>query len=162
MKAGASAPYSGEMKRRAIAVVLVVGAVAIAGSSAAVQPKVTRAQDERTTDVALEWTGFSPHARIRVAGGPVGGPASGYYRGPAEGWLAADGGPPEGVGSVRPPRGHHILPLRSTSIPVSLVSALARNGALLSLAPPRSGCKVSGSCGSEGEAAGECSSRGWR
>jgi len=61
----------------------------------------------------------------------------GYYRGPAEAWLAADGGPPEGSGSVRPPRGHHILPLRSTSIPVSLVSALARNRVAVSLVPLR-------------------------
>jgi len=93
--------------------------------------------DERTTDVTLEWMGFSPHARIRVVGGPVGGAVSGYYRGPAEAWLGADGGPPEGVGSVRPPRGHHILPLRSTGIPVSLVSALARNRAHVSLVPLR-------------------------
>src|SRR5215467_7488144 len=93
--------------------------------------------DERTTDVTLEWMGFSPHARIRVVGGPVGGAVSRYYRGPAEAWLGADGGPPEGVGSVRPPRGHHILPLRSTGIPVSLVSALARNRAHVSLVPLR-------------------------
>jgi hypothetical protein len=155
---GASAPYNSGVKRAVAAATPVIGAIAIVGSGAAVQPKVTRAQavkrlqrtlgsksvrvqlvwaDERTTDVVLEWTGFSPHARIRVLGGPVGGPVSSAYRGPAEAWLAADGGPPEGVGSVRPPRGHHILPLRSTSIPVSLVSSLARDGAPVSLVPLR-------------------------
>ena len=85
--------------------------------------------DEPTTDVALEWIGFSPHAGIRVNGG--------HYRGPAVAWLAADGGPPEGVSSVRPSRGHHILPLRSTRLPVSLVSALAKNEALVGLTPLR-------------------------
>jgi hypothetical protein len=140
------------MRRAATAAALVIAAVVIGGSSAAANPKVTRAQavkrlqrllgskpqrvqlvwaDERTTDVVLEWTGFSPHARIRVVGGPFGRPVSGYYRGPAVAWLAAHGGPPVGVGSVRPPRGHRILPLRSTKIPVSLVSALARNGPLV-------------------------------
>jgi hypothetical protein len=93
--------------------------------------------DERTTDVVLERTGFSPHARIRVDGGPAGKPVSGYYRGPAQAWLAADGGPPEGAGSVRLRRGHHILPLRSFSMPVSLSSGLARNGALVDLVPLR-------------------------
>ncbi len=42
-----------------------------------------------------------------------------------------------GVGSVRPLRGHHVLPLRSDTIPVSLVSALAKNGAPVSLVPLR-------------------------
>ena len=156
MTPGASAPYNGRMKRAAAAVALVLGALTVAGSTAVAQPKLSRSQaverlgralgakprgvqlvwaDERTTDVVLEWTAYSRHARIRVLGGPAGATVSTYYRGPAEAWLGADGGPPEGVGSVRPLRGHHILPLRSTTIPASLVSALARNGALVSLAP---------------------------
>lgn len=142
----------------AAALTLVIGAGVLGGSSAAVHSKVTRAQavkrlqrmlgasprrvqlvwaDEGTRDVMLEWTGYSPQARIRVVGGPVGGPVSRDYRGPAEAWLAAAGGPPEGVSSVRPLRGRHVLPLRSRSIPTSLVSALARNGALVSLVPLR-------------------------
>jgi hypothetical protein len=137
------------MKRAATAAALVIAAVAISGSSAAAHPKVTRAQavqrlekmlgakaqrvqlvwaDEGTRDVALEWTGFAPQAQIRDGG---------HYRGPAVAWLAADGGPPAGVGSVRPPSGHHILPLRSTRLPVSLVRALARNAGRVSLVPLR-------------------------
>jgi hypothetical protein len=160
----AAAAYNGGMKRAAIALALVIGAVATAGSSAALHQKVTRAQavkrlqrmlgakpkrvqlvwaDERTTDVVLEWTGYSPHARVRLIGNPVGKPVSGYYRGPAQAWLAAKGGPPEGVGSVRPPRRHRILPLRSTKLPVSLVSAVERNGPLVvSLVPLRVQPKV--------------------
>ena len=158
MTAGASASYNARMKRAAAVVALVLSATAIAGAGAAAHPKVTRAQavkrlqrmlgakpqrvhlvwaDERTTDVVLEWSGYSPHARVRVLGGPLGTRVSRTYRGPAEAWLAADGGPPMGSGSVRPPRGHHVLPLRSTGIPVSLMSALARNGALVSLVPLR-------------------------
>ena len=147
------------MKRAATGVALVLGALIVAGSTAAVQPKVSRSQaveqlshalgarpqhvrlvwaDERLTDVVLEWTADSPHARIRVEGGPVGGPTGvRYFRGPAEAWLAADGGPPIEVGSIRPLRGHHVLPLRSYTIPVSLVSALASNGAPVSLVPLR-------------------------
>jgi hypothetical protein len=148
------------MKYAATLVALVLGAVVIAGSNAAVQPKVTRAKavkrlrgmlgarpqrvqlvwtDETTTDVVLEWTGYTPHARIHVVGGPVGAgkPVSRYYRGPAQAWLAADGGPPMGVGSVRPLRGHHVLPMRSRSLAVSLVSALGRNGVTVSLVPLR-------------------------
>lgn len=93
--------------------------------------------DERLTDVVLEWTAYSPHARIRVVGGPIGVQVRRYFRGPAEAWLGADGGPPAGVGSVRPPRGHHILPLRSYSIPVSLVQELGRSGIRIRLAPLR-------------------------
>lgn len=158
MTFGASAPYDGGMKRAGAAVALVLGALLVAGSTAAVQPKVPRSQaverlgralgakpqgvqlvwaDERTTDVVLEWTAYSRHARIRVLGGPAGATVSRYYRGPAEAWLGADGGLPVGVSSVRPLRGHHVLPLRSTSIPASLVAALAKNGALVSLASLR-------------------------
>jgi hypothetical protein len=148
------------MKRTATALALVIGVAIAAGSSAAIHPRVTRAQaverlghmlgakprhvqlvwaDERTTRLDLEWTAYAPDARIRVVGGPAGStvPLKPYYRGPAEAWLAANGGAPMGVGSVRPLRGHHILPLRATSIAVSLVSALARNGAPVSLVPLR-------------------------
>ncbi len=147
------------MKRAAAAVALVLGALIVAGSTAAVHPKVSRSQaverlthalgarpahvrlvwaDERTTDVVLEWTAYSPHARNRVVGGPAGGQTGvRYFHGPAVAWLAADGGPPVGVGSVRPLRGHHVLPLRSDTIPVSLVTTLARNGAPVSLVPLR-------------------------
>lgn len=159
MTSGASAPYNRAMRRAATAVALVLGALLVAGSSAAVHPKLSRSQaveelthalgttpqrvqlvwaDERLTDVVLEWTAYSPHARIRVEGGPVGGPTGlRYFHGPAEAWLAADGGPPVGVGTLRSRRGHHVLPLRSDVIPVSLVSALAKNGARVSLVPLR-------------------------
>lgn len=95
--------------------------------------------DERTTDVVLEWTAYSPHARIRALGGPVGSTVrvKPHSRGPAEAWLAADGRAPMGVSSVRPSRGHHVLPLRSTSIPVSLVQALHRARIRVRLAPLR-------------------------
>jgi hypothetical protein len=148
------------MKRAATTVALVLGALIVGGSTAGVHPKLARAQavkrlggmlsakpqnvqlvwaDERLTDVMLEWTAYSPHARIHVLGGPVGGsgPADRYYRGPAQASIAADGGPPEGVGSIRPPRNHHVFPLRSDTIPVSLVAALAHNGARVALVPLR-------------------------
>ena len=159
MTSGASAPYNSGMKRAAATVALVLGALTVAGSTAAVQPRVSRSQaieqlthalgarpehvrlvwaDERLTDVVLEWMADSPRARIRVEGGPAGGPSGvRYFRGPAEAWLAADGGPPIGVGSIRPPRGHHVLPRRSYTIPVSLVSTLARDGAPVRLVPLR-------------------------
>jgi hypothetical protein len=93
--------------------------------------------DVGTNSVALEWRGYAPHARIPIQGGPIGLTVIPYYLGPAVAWIGAAGGGPIGVGSYRM-RPRPILPLRSTSIPASLVSALAHNGALVSLAPLRS------------------------
>jgi len=96
--------------------------------------------DERLTDVVLEWTGYTAHARITPIGGPVGKKAEiKPYRGPAQAWLAADGGPPMGVASVRHRhRTHRYAPLpRSYSISVSLVETLRRNGIRVRLAPLR-------------------------
>jgi hypothetical protein len=146
------------MKRAAAVVTLTLGAIAIAGLSAAVQPKVTRAQavkrlrgmlgarpthvqlvwaDERTTDVVLEWTAYAPHARIRPVGGHIGTTVASAYRGPAVAWMSAAGKGDMGVGSVRPPRGRHVLQVRSTSIPISLVQALSKDGARVRLTPVR-------------------------
>jgi hypothetical protein len=89
--------------------------VAAVSARSATHPTVTRAQavkrlggllgakpqhvrlvwaDEKTTDVVLEWTAFAPHARIRVLGGPIGTKTkvAPYVHGPANAWLAADGG----------------------------------------------------------------------
>ena len=160
MTFGASAPYNTGMKRAAVGAALIVAFATVAGSGAAVHPTVSRAEavkrlgamlgakplrvqlvwaNERTTDVILEWRAYSPHARIRVVGGPVGSktPVARYFRGPAEAWLGAAGPPPEGVGSVRPPKGHPVLPLRLDTIPVALVTALANNGAVVRLVPLR-------------------------
>jgi hypothetical protein len=92
--------------------------------------------DVGTSSVALEWRAYAPHARIRVEGGPVGVKVAPYYRGPAVAWMGLAGDGPIGVGSYRMRR-RPILPLRSTDIPASLVSALARNEALVNLAPLR-------------------------
>lgn len=92
--------------------------------------------DVGTSSVALEWRAYAPHARIRVEGGPAGVRIAPYYRGPAVAWMGLAGDGPIGVGSYRMRR-RPILPLRWTSIPFSLVSALANNEALVSLAPLR-------------------------
>lgn len=92
--------------------------------------------DVGTSSVALEWRAYAPHAKIPIQGGPAGVTVPRYYRGPAIAWMGAAGNGPIGVGSNRTRR-RPILPLRSTSVPVSLVSALARKHALVSLAPLR-------------------------
>lgn len=89
-----------------------------------------------TSSVVLEWRAYAPHARIRVEGGPAGVTVAPYYRGPAVAWMGIAGDGPIGVGSYRM-RPRPIMPLRSISIPASLVTALASNEALVSLAPLR-------------------------
>lgn len=149
------------MRRPAgVAVVLVVAAAVTGGARSAVQPKVTRAQavkkltgllgarpervqlvwaDERTTDVVLEWTGFSPHARVRMNGGPVGVKVPRYFRGPADAWLNANSGLPIGVGSVshRKRQHHYAVPGRMYVIPVALVEKLWKENLRVRLAPIR-------------------------
>jgi hypothetical protein len=125
-----------------------------------VQPKVTRAEavrklagllgakpervqlvwaDERTTDVVLEWTGYSPHARVRVDGGPGGVKVPRYFRGPADAWLNANSGFPIGVGSVshRKRAHHYAVPGRTYLIPVTLVEKLWKENLRVRLAPIR-------------------------
>jgi hypothetical protein len=92
--------------------------------------------DLGTSSVALEWRAYTPHARIRVEGGPVGVTVAPYYRGPAVAWMGVAGDGPMGVGSYRMRR-RPVMPLRSTNIPASLVGALANNGELVMLAPLR-------------------------
>lgn len=145
------------MKRGALCAIVAVAAATCGGAAASPHHTITRAQavarlgkllgvqpqqvwrawaDVGTTSVALEWRAYSPHARIAVEGGPAGVTLPRYFRGPAVAWLGVAGDGPVGVGSTRTKR-RPILPLRSTSIPLSLVSALARNGAPVSLAPLR-------------------------
>lgn len=146
------------MKRASVAVLLaaaVVGAVA-ASSPAAVHSRPTRAQavkrlhkalgarptqvqlvwaDVALKRVVLEWTAYSAHARIRPVSWPMGAPEPKTYHGPARAWLGADGGPPAGVGAVRPK--HHLGP-RFEYIAVSLLRALRRSmGISIRLAPLR-------------------------
>lgn len=157
MTLGAAAPYNRGMKRGILCAAFVVAA-AIGGSAvASPHHTVTRTAartrlsrllgakpqqmwrawtDVGTSSVALEWRAYAPHARIRVEGGPAGVRIAPYYRGPAVAWMGLAGDGPIGVGSYRMRR-RPILPLRWTSIPFSLVSALASNGALVSLAPLR-------------------------
>jgi hypothetical protein len=89
-----------------------------------------------TSSVVLEWRVYAPHARIPLEGGPAGVTVAPYYRGPAVAWMGLAGDGPIGVGSYRM-RPRPIMPLRSISIPASLVTALASNEALVSLAPLR-------------------------
>jgi hypothetical protein len=90
--------------------------------------------DESVHRVVLEWTAYSPHARIRVIGGPVGRPVDTVVHGPARAWLGADGGPPAGVGTIR--HKHRVGPYR-TYISVSLLHALHRAGIRVRLAALR-------------------------
>ncbi len=145
------------MKRGALCTAVVVAAVICGGAAASPHHTVTRAEARArlgrllgvkpqqmwrawtavgTSSVVLEWRAYAPHAKIPVEGGPVGTTVAPYYRGPAVAWmgLARDG--PIGVGSTRMRR-RPVLPLRSISIPASLVSALANHHAMVSLVPLR-------------------------
>jgi hypothetical protein len=145
------------MKRGVLCAALAVAAAICGGAAASPHHTITRAEartrlggllgakpqqmwrawtDVGTSSVALEWRAYAPHARIRVEGGPAGVTVAPYYRGPAVAWMGVAGNGPIGVGSYRMRR-RPILPLRSTSIPASLVGALASNGALVMLAPLR-------------------------
>jgi hypothetical protein len=95
--------------------------------------------DERTTDVVLEWTAYSPDAKIRVEGGPFGVTVSPYYRGPAVAWLAATDRAPIGVSSVRHRHRTHqyAVPGRSYSIAVPLVRRLWNENLRARLVPLR-------------------------
>jgi hypothetical protein len=154
---GDSAPYNREMKRGTLCAAFAAAAVICGGAAATPHHTVTRAEailrlgrllgaepqqvwrawaDVGTRSVTLEWRAYAPHARIPVVGGPAGVKVAPYYRGPAVAWIGVSGDGPVGVGSeLTKPR--PILPLRSTSIPASLVSTLARDGALVGLAPLR-------------------------
>ena len=90
--------------------------------------------DVGASSVVLEWRAYTPHAKIPIEGGPVGVTVPQYFRGPAVAWMGVAGDGPIGVGSNRMRR-RPILPLRSTSIPASLVGALAHDRALVGLAP---------------------------
>ena len=145
------------MKRGAACATFVAAAAICGGAAASPHHTVTRAEavsrlgrllgaqpqqiwrawtDVGTSSVALEWRAYAPNARIRVEGGPAGVNVAPYFRGPAVAWIGVAGNGPIGVGSDRTKR-RPILPLRSTSIPLSLVTALGRNGAWVSLAPLR-------------------------
>ena len=158
MTSGATAPYNSGMKRGMLCATFAVAAVVCGGAAASPHHSVTRAEARTrlgrllgvrpqqmwrawtavgTSSVVLEWRAYAPHARIPVVGGPAGVTVAPYYRGPAIAWMGVAGDGPIGVGSDRMRRRQHILPLRSTSIPASLVSALVSNGALVSLAPLR-------------------------
>ena len=157
MTSGAAAPYNRGMKRGVLGAAVAAAAVICGGAAASPHHTVTRVEavsrlgrlleakpqqmwrawaDVGTSSVALEWRAYAPHARIRVVGGPAGVKVARSYRGPAVAWMGVSGDGPVGVGSDRTKR-RPVLPLRSTSIPLSLVSALARDGALVSLAPLR-------------------------
>ena len=145
------------MKRGALCTAVLVAAVIGGGAAASPHHAVTRAEARTrlggllgakpqrmwrawtavgTSSVVLEWRAYAPHARIPVEGGPAGVTIAPYYRGPAVAWLGISGDGPIGVGSDRTRR-RPVLPLRSISIPASLVSALANNRAMVSLVPLR-------------------------
>lgn len=145
------------MKRGALCTAVVVAAAICCGAAASPHHAVTRAEARTrlgrllgvkpqqmwrawtavgASSVVLEWRAYAPHARIPVEGGPSGVTVSPYYRGPAVAWVGIAGDGPIGVGSTRMRR-RPVLPLRSISIPASLVSALADNRALVSLVPLR-------------------------
>jgi hypothetical protein len=132
------------------------------GDPATVHPTVTRAEaaqalgaglggklqrlqlvwaDEKTTDVDLEWVAFSPRARIVPISGPgvlpgKKSPPLRTYVGPAIAWMNATGPPYAGRETlVRHRGGHSIRPLRSRSIPVSVVQKLWRQKLDVWLAP---------------------------
>ena len=145
------------MKRASAAVLLtmaVVGVVA-ASSPAGVHSRLTREQavkrlrgalgarptqvrlvwaDEALTRVVLEWTAYSAHARIRPGSWPMGAPEPKTYHGPARAWIGAYGGPPAGVGTVRP--NAHVRPY-SEYISVSLLRAVRSARIQARLAPLR-------------------------
>jgi hypothetical protein len=154
---GASAPYNSAMKSGLLCAAFAAAAVTCGGAAASPHHTVTRAEavsrlgrllgakpqqvwrawaDVGTSSVTLEWRAYAPHARIRVVGGPAGVKVAPYYRGPAVAWMGVSGDGPIGVGSDRTKR-RPVLPLRSTSMPVPLVSTLAPDGALVSLTPLR-------------------------
>jgi hypothetical protein len=154
---GAPASYNGAMKRGMLCAAFAAAAVTSGGAAASPHHTVTRAEavsrlgrllgakpqqvwrawaDVGTRSVKLEWRAYAPQARIRVMGGPAGVKVAPSYRGPAVAWLGVSGNGPVGVGSDRTKR-RPVLPLRSTSIPLSLVSTLARDGAPVGLAPLR-------------------------
>lgn len=157
MTSGAPAPYNGGMKRASLCATFAAAAVICGGAAASPHHTVTRAEARARlgrllgvkpqqmwrawtavgeSSVVLEWRAYAPQARIPVEGGPAGVTVAPYYRGPAIAWMGIAGNGPIGVGSDRMRR-RHIMPLRSTSIPASLVSALVSNGALVNLAPLR-------------------------
>jgi hypothetical protein len=142
-----------------VAMVVLAAGVGVLSARSAVHPKVTRAQavtqlrrllgarprrvhlvfaDERTTDVVLEWTAYAPSARLRLNGEPIGYTGPHVFVGPAVAWMGAAGKGPMGVSSLpHRRRGHHVLPLRSTTIPVALVRALWQDHARVRLTPLR-------------------------
>jgi hypothetical protein len=155
--AGAPASYISGMKRGVLCATFAVAAAIGGGAAASPHHSVTRAgartrlgrllgvkpqqmwrawADVGTSSVVLEWRAYAPHAKIPVDGGPAGTTVAPYYRGPAVAWMGVAGNGPIGVGSTRVRR-QRILPLRSTSIPVALVSALAKNEAPVRLVPLR-------------------------
>ena len=159
------------MKRSVVAVLLVGGAGAFAVSAgSAVHPKVTRAQavkrlqgmlgakpqgvhlvwaDERLTDVVLEWTAYSPHARIRpLSSGPVGRKVKPprFYRG--RGWASisanGDGFAERLIVAHKKRRTHsYAVPDRSYTIRVALVQTLWQENLRVQLAPLRTHPAVS-------------------
>ena len=145
------------MKRASAAVLLAVAVVGgvVAASSAGAHHRLTRTQavkvlrrslgakptqvqlvwaDEALKRVVLEWTAYSAHARIRPVSWPMGAPEPKTYHGPARAWLGAAGGPPAGVGTVRPET--HIRPYFEY-ISVSLLRRLRDAGIRARLAPLR-------------------------
>ena len=145
---GAPAPYKTRMKRGILCAACVAAAAICGGAAADPHHTVTKAEararlsrllgakpqqmwrawtDVGPGSVALEWRAYTPQARIRLEGGPAGVTVAPYYRGPAVAWVGVAGDGPIGVGSNRMRR-RPVLPLRSTDIPASLVSALANHG----------------------------------
>ena len=145
------------MMRGALCTAVVAAAVICGGAAASPHHAVTRAEARArlgrllgvkpqqmwrawtavgASSVVLEWRAYAPHAKIPVEGGPAGVTVAPYYRGPAVAWVGIAGDGPIGVGSTRM-RHRPVLPLRSTSIPASLVSALANDHVLVALSPLR-------------------------